>query len=173
MADVTVIGRGSKIRGRITGDGSLEILGHVEGEVQVSGDVTVGEGGLVGSSLAAQRLVVDGAVKGDLSASESIALGASARVVGDIRAPRVTIAAGALVRGHVQTTEGGASASARKPATGDTWRVNFSRVEWQIRHDGRRYEKVRNTPEDNWVWSPQGLINMHVPEHWGYVKFGK
>ncbi|MFO0668259.1 MAG: polymer-forming cytoskeletal protein [Polyangiaceae bacterium] len=117
MADVTVIGRGSKIRGRITGDGSLEILGHVEGEVQVSGDVTVGEGGLVGSSLAAQRLVVDGAVKGDLSASESIALGASARVVGDIRAPRVTIAAGALVRGHVQTTEGGASASARKPAT--------------------------------------------------------
>ncbi|MFN7933113.1 MAG: carbohydrate-binding family 9-like protein [Bryobacteraceae bacterium] len=62
---------------------------------------------------------------------------------------------------------------ARKPAPGDTWRVNFSRVEWQIRHDGRRYEKIQNAPEDNWVWSPQGVINMHVPEHWGYVKFGK
>ena len=25
--------------------------------------------------------------------------------------------------------------------------------------------------EDNWVWSPQGLINMHVPDRWGYVQF--
>jgi hypothetical protein len=62
---------------------------------------------------------------------------------------------------------------ARKPAPGDTWRVNFSRVEWQLRNDGKRYEKIQATPEDNWVWSPQGVINMHVPEHWGYVQFGK
>ena len=26
-------------------------------------------------------------------------------------------------------------------------------------------------PEFNWVWSPQGVINMHVPERWGYVFF--
>jgi hypothetical protein len=25
--------------------------------------------------------------------------------------------------------------------------------------------------EDNWVWSPQGAINMHLPEHWGFVRF--
>ena len=25
--------------------------------------------------------------------------------------------------------------------------------------------------EDNWVWSPQGVINMHVPEQWGYLHF--
>jgi hypothetical protein len=31
--------------------------------------------------------------------------------------------------------------------------------------------KVPNTNEDNWVWSPQGLINMHVPEMWGRVRF--
>ena len=33
------------------------------------------------------------------------------------------------------------------------------------------YRKVPNKPEDNWVWSPQGLINMHVPDRWGYVQF--
>ena len=27
------------------------------------------------------------------------------------------------------------------------------------------------TKEDNWVWSPQGLINMHVPVKWGRVRF--
>ena len=26
-------------------------------------------------------------------------------------------------------------------------------------------------PEHNWVWSPQGEINMHIPEMWGIVRF--
>lgn len=110
--DVTVIGQGSKVTGRITGEGSLEILGHVEGEVEVTGEVTVGDEGLVGSNVAARRIVVRGAVRGDLSASESIALAAGARVVGDLRAPRITVTAGALIRGNVQTAEAG-SGSAR------------------------------------------------------------
>jgi len=47
------------------------------------------------------------------------------------------------------------------PQSGTTWRINFSRVEW----------KPGNPKEDNWVWSPQGVINMHVPERWGYLHF--
>ena len=57
------------------------------------------------------------------------------------------------------------------PRDGDVWRGNFSRVAWQHRTIDGRYEKVPDTREDNWVWSPQGQINMHVPEHWGYVRF--
>ena len=57
------------------------------------------------------------------------------------------------------------------PRSGDRWRANFSRVEWQIRIVDGKYEKLPDTPEDNWVWSPQGVINMHVPECWGYVEF--
>jgi hypothetical protein len=58
-----------------------------------------------------------------------------------------------------------------RPLPGESWRVNFSRVEWQVETAGKAYKKVPGKPEDNWVWSPQGLINMHVPEHWGYVTF--
>lgn len=47
------------------------------------------------------------------------------------------------------------------PMPGTQWRLNFSRVEW----------KAGQPKEDNWVWSPQGLIDMHVPEHWGYLNF--
>jgi hypothetical protein len=57
------------------------------------------------------------------------------------------------------------------PTAGDEWRVNFSRVEWRHTVVGNRYRKVPKTPEDNWVWSPQGVINMHVPEMWGRVGF--
>ena len=47
------------------------------------------------------------------------------------------------------------------PTPGTSWRVNFSRVEWT----------PGNPREDNWVWTPQGLINMHIPTHWGYLNF--
>jgi len=60
---------------------------------------------------------------------------------------------------------------------GDQWRINFSRVEWQILIENGHYMKKPNTrtgrplPEDNWVWSPQGTVNMHCPEKWGYLQF--
>ncbi len=57
------------------------------------------------------------------------------------------------------------------PRPGDTWRINFSRVEWQHEIVDGTYRRVPDTPENNWVWSPQGVINMHVPEHWGYLEF--
>jgi hypothetical protein len=49
------------------------------------------------------------------------------------------------------------------PKPGTTWRINFSRVQWS----------AGKPAEDNWVWSPQGVINMHVPERWGYLHFSK
>jgi hypothetical protein len=44
-------------------------------------------------------------------------------------------------------------------------------VEWQHQVVDGRYSKIAGKPEDNWVWSPQGVVNMHVPEKWGYVRF--
>lgn len=57
------------------------------------------------------------------------------------------------------------------PRDGDRWRVNFSRVEWRHLVVDGRYAKVPETREDNWVWSPQGAIDMHRPERWGFVQF--
>jgi hypothetical protein len=57
------------------------------------------------------------------------------------------------------------------PRDGDQWRVDFSRVEWRTDIVDGKYRKVPNRPEDNWVWSPQGVVNMHRPETWGYVQF--
>jgi hypothetical protein len=59
------------------------------------------------------------------------------------------------------------------PRDGDQWRANFSRVEWLVDIIDRKYRKIppEMRPEDNWVWSPQGVIDMHRPERWGYVQF--
>ena len=63
------------------------------------------------------------------------------------------------------------------PRAGDRWRVNFSRVQWQLETKDGSYRKRLDPstgkpfPEDNWVWSPQGAIDMHMPERWGIVQF--
>jgi hypothetical protein len=64
------------------------------------------------------------------------------------------------------------SSVAMPPKDGDQWRINFSRVEWdvEVAADGK-YRKVKWKPEHNWVWSPQGVIDMHRPERWGYLEF--
>ncbi len=62
------------------------------------------------------------------------------------------------------------------PENDDQWRVNFSRVQWDFDTTGGVYTQVgsyQNGDENNWVWSPQGLIAMHYPEMWGYVQFSE
>ncbi|MCU7548790.1 carbohydrate-binding family 9-like protein [Chitinophagaceae bacterium LB-8] len=62
------------------------------------------------------------------------------------------------------------------PEEETTWRINFSRVQWDLDIVNNSYIKRKNSlgkdlPEHNWVWSPQGIINMHFPERWGYLQF--
>lgn len=74
------------------------------------------------------------------------------------------------------------TAAAVPPQPGTFWRINFSRVEWAVTAspDGTAYWKepsCQSCPvpgagnEDNWVWSPQGSIAMHLPEKWGMLQF--
>ncbi len=57
------------------------------------------------------------------------------------------------------------------PKDGEQWRINFSRVEWDTDIVDGKYQKVKGKAEHNWVWSPQGVIDMHRPERWGYLQF--
>lgn len=65
---------------------------------------------------------------------------------------------------------------APRPTAGDFWRINFSRVQWKVDVKDGQYSKRTGPdgnplPEDNWVWSPTGIVNMHYPELWGFVFF--
>jgi hypothetical protein len=64
----------------------------------------------------------------------------------------------------------------RSVKDGDQWRINFSRVEWDRDIKDRKYlvrtdaATGRRLPEHNWVWSPQGFVDMHMPEKWGFLQ---
>jgi len=62
------------------------------------------------------------------------------------------------------------------PSNTNPWRINFSRVQWTLEPDGMSYQKKlkenkKPISEHNWVWSPTGIIDMHVPVKWGYLYF--
>lgn len=65
----------------------------------------------------------------------------------------------------------------RAPRAGEYYRVNFSRVQWKTDVKDGKYQKRTNPstgrtlPEDNWVWAPTGVINIHYPELWAFVFF--
>ena len=103
MSTVSTIGLGTTVRGSIRGEGDLEIHGRVEGSVVVTGEVIITETALLKSDVRARRIIVRGAVAGDISADESIVLEAGARVLGDLGAPQIGIRPGGMVRGNVST----------------------------------------------------------------------
>jgi len=116
MAENSVIGASTVVNGHVRGEGSLEILGRVEGDVTVTGDLVVGPSGRVRGNISAAQLTVAGQVQGELRGTEAVLVERGARVVGDIASPRIGIAPGALVRGHVQTDGEIALASAASTA---------------------------------------------------------
>jgi cytoskeletal protein CcmA (bactofilin family) len=117
MSQSSVIGAGTVVRGNLEGEGSLEVYGRVNGDVSMTGEVLVGEGGAVLGAITASKISVSGAVQGDLRGTEAVLLERGAKVVGDLSAPRVGIANGALVRGAVRT-EGEPAPAPNKRATG-------------------------------------------------------
>lgn len=57
------------------------------------------------------------------------------------------------------------------PKPRDYMKINFSRVEWEIEIVNGKYRKIPGKSEDNWVWSPQGVVDMHRPHRWGILHF--
>src|SRR5688572_10144562 len=96
----TVVARHARINGRIEVDGPVVVDGRVEGAIRAS-SVTVTAGGVVLAEIQTRVAEIHGVVIGNVVAAERIDVMAGARVVGDLRAPEVALAAGAAIEGRV------------------------------------------------------------------------
>lgn len=96
------VGKALLIEGKITSTENLTIDGRVKGTIEL-GDhsLTIGAGAAVEADLVAQTIVISGAVTGNILASVKVDLHATASVTGDISAPLLLMADGAVVTGVV------------------------------------------------------------------------
>lgn len=96
------IGRSITIKGEVTGDEDLLIEGRVDGSVDLKkNSVTVGPDGTVKADIRGRVVIIEGKVEGDLRADEQVVLRSTARLLGDIVAPRLVLEDGASFRGGV------------------------------------------------------------------------
>ena len=97
------ISSGLSIVGKIVGEGTLEIFGHVEGEVHAS-TVQIGDGAKVEGNIVAEELTIGGRVKGTIHANR-VKLNSTAVVEGDIHHRSLAIEENAQFEGMSRRQE--------------------------------------------------------------------
>jgi len=101
------IGASIVIRGDLTSSEDITIAGRVHGSVAVrENTVVIASEGHVEGDVRARTVVVQGRVEGNISGLDSVEVGESGSVLGDISAPRMRIAEGGRLHGQVRIAGG-------------------------------------------------------------------
>ncbi|MBK6909607.1 MAG: polymer-forming cytoskeletal protein [bacterium] len=114
----TLLAKDAEINGTLRTQGSLRIDGRVSGDVFCAKMVTIGSSGSVDGNIQAESIIVAGRVKGSLVAKQKVHLEATAELIGDLSAGKLSIQEGARVRGHTATDE--TSLPSSRPVTPTT-----------------------------------------------------
>jgi cytoskeletal protein CcmA (bactofilin family) len=110
-----MIGQSIHIKGELTGNEDLIIDGVVEGKIDLrEHHLTIGKNGRIKADLHAKTVTIIGEVAGHVTAEEKVELQETAKLQGNIMAPRLAIADGALFKGSVEMNR--ASVPARDAA---------------------------------------------------------
>jgi cytoskeletal protein CcmA (bactofilin family) len=100
---VAWIGRSVIVRGDVISSEDLTIDGQVEGTIEVGNhSLTIGPSAAVKANLVAKHIAISGAVTGNVTATERVELLATGTVDGDLSAPKLAMADGAVLEGNVK-----------------------------------------------------------------------
>jgi cytoskeletal protein CcmA (bactofilin family) len=114
------IGKSITIKGDLTGNEDMVIEGKVDGKVDLpNNQLTVGANGTVQAEVNAKSVVIVGRVSGNVNGTERVELQATGIVEGDVNAPRLVVAEGAVLNGAIHMTKQEGSAERPQPPTSD------------------------------------------------------
>lgn len=136
----TLVGPNSRVQGDLHFDGGCHVDGTVHGNVsadpQSDSALSISENGTIEGNVSVPHVVLKGTVRGDLSASERVELGPTARVIGNVYYNLIEMAIGAEINGKlVHGTEtragqvvGEGDESAESTKTGDTAKMPAPKI---------------------------------------------
>ncbi|WP_425446536.1 bactofilin family protein [Dethiothermospora halolimnae] len=81
----TIIGKNTKIDGKITLDGTIKIDGQVIGDINVNGDIIIGETGKIDGNIESNNTIVSGQINGNVTCSNQLRITNTGEIFGDIK----------------------------------------------------------------------------------------
>jgi len=100
----TTIGASTTVRGALRSDGGARIDGTFEGNIEVAGNVIIGESGRVIGDIHARNVTVGGAVNGNVFGAGRLEILSTGQVLGDIVVAAVMIDEGGIFQGTSRMT---------------------------------------------------------------------
>ena len=100
-ADSTsLLSKNVKIDGDILGPENLHVEGYIKGSIKLSGDIFVGNTGIVEADLEAKNIVIQGEVAGNVTAHKQLEIHPSGKLIGDCTVASIDIKEGAIFEGR-------------------------------------------------------------------------
>jgi cytoskeletal protein CcmA (bactofilin family) len=96
----TILGKGSAFDGKLTFEGAVRIDGEFSGEIRTQGTLIVGESADVKAQIMASTIIIEGVVRGDITATDTIEIHAPAKVYGNLATPNLEIQKGSVFQGN-------------------------------------------------------------------------
>ncbi len=101
----TTLGKGCDITGKLTFDGTVQIDGRVDGEIEAQETVLVGESAVVKAQITADSVIITGKVTGDITARRRLEIRAPGQVNGNIATPSLIVHDGVIFEGKCAMAE--------------------------------------------------------------------
>lgn len=95
-----LLGRGSKVSGKLNFEGTVQVDGQVEGEISAQDTLTVGESAVVAATINGNTIIIKGRVTGDINARTRVEIRAPGKLYGNIVTPSLVIHEGVTFEGH-------------------------------------------------------------------------
>lgn len=100
----SLINEGCKITGLISGAGDVHVSGHIDGDCDLEGTVTLTKSAYWSGTIRAGNIVIAGRVEGDIVAAGKVEITDTARITGTVSGDAIALAEGSVVEGVMKTT---------------------------------------------------------------------
>jgi cytoskeletal protein CcmA (bactofilin family) len=115
--ETSFFGTKLSVKGKVSGGGNLIVMGNIEGEFELQGELVVAPSAVVRGEVKAVTVTVSGSLNGTLTAREKIHLEKSAVVSGRLHCPRLSMVEGASFNGEIEMQKEAKSTPALKDSS--------------------------------------------------------
>ena len=99
-ASMSLVSENIRIEGELGGEENILINGRVLGTIKLNGDIVVGQSGVVEADIEGNTIVIQGTVKGNVTARNHLEIQATGKMIGDITSRSIDIKEGSTFEGR-------------------------------------------------------------------------